>query len=467
MSEEIGYWWPAGYEKHKVAGKLLQGDIGASLHLAFDGTINHKDAFFSIAKGVYGLTSSRKKITLLDFFETKTTGNANGTISKEFHANTVLSGAHVPVDDAMFQSATLCWSSLKVLFGKTGFTVERPAGNFQEMCLRYKPPSTIEMNLKDGLRIKLSYSIDKFIYPGVQTENIDISEKLFLEIIPPSPQSIDFFLDIIPELRDFFSLCNGEYCPPSSLSLVADFDAEQLEDGEVIYPTVSLPINYVYKPTSEKALHPMEIFIPYEENPEAISAALSNWHENAENLAPVRSLYFSAHYTDRTNYEANFLALSQAIEVFHRRCRSGTILPKKEFKNELRKRLLDTLAEYPNQEESSIFKQRICYLNEYSLRSRISELFIEHETVMSAYVGQCSVLATRISEARNYYTHYTVGSQRKPPSFRDLVEYVNALSLLISLCLLKESGIPITVLHTHALKCQKYKWMFAGFRKIE
>ena len=466
MSEEIGYWWPAGYEKQKVAGKLVQEDIGATLHLAFEDPDQHKDAFFSISKGIYGLTSSNKQITLLDCFETKSTGNASGTIAKEFHANTVLNGAYVPVEGALYRSATLCWSSLKVLFGKTGFKIERDDGDFENMCLKYKPPDKIKFDLAGELSIVISYSIDKYIYPGLQTENIDISELTFVEIIPTAPHDMEYFLSIIPELRDFFSLCNGEYCPPASLSLVADFDPHKHENGEVVHRQISLPIDYIYKPVSEKLLHPMEILIPYEENPEVFSVALATWHKYARKLAPVRSLYFSAHYTDRSHHEANFLALAQAIEVFHRRFRSGTILPKKDFKEGLQKQFLDVLAEYPENEEVLTFKQRIGHLNEYSLRNRINQLFVEHDAVITAYVGNWSELAKRIADARNYYTHYTEGKRREPPSFRDLIEFISVLSLLISLSLLKQSGVPEETLHSHALKCQKYKWMFAGFRKI-
>lgn len=468
MSEEFGYWWPAGYEKYKVAGRLVPTEIGATLHLAFDNPNTAHDVFFSIAKGVYGLTSSRAKITLLDFFETQSTGNYSGTISKEFHVNKVLRGAHVPIDgNNKYRSATLCWTSLKVLFGKTGFSIEKNDGDHLSMCLHYDAPDTIEFDLKDGLNIKLSYSLNKVIFPSIQTENIDISEIVFVQLTPKSPEDLEYFLRIIPELRDFFSLCNGEYCPPSCLSLVADFDVESLDGGEIVCQMVSLPINYMYKPESSGALHPTKIFIPYQEFSEIISAALSSWQKNAEMLGPVRSLYFSALYTDRSNSQANFLALSQAVEVFHRRFRKGAILPELEFKKGIKRRLLDALAEHPHQEQRLIFRQRIGYLNEYSLRDRIYELFSEHDTVFTTYVGDWTILAKRISEARNYYTHYTISKKRVPPSFRDLLECLNSLSLLMNLCLLNESGIPNKILHSQALKSRKYKWMFAGFRKIE
>jgi len=470
MNEEVGYWWFAGFDQAKASGKLERADHGATLRIVFDDKISHHDAYFGLGEIIYGVTSSGQKISLIDFFETSHSGNTKHAISKTYFVNRIIYGAHIPANNDVkptYQSAILPWNGLKVLFGRTGFTFDAGAHDFKSMQLNYLAPKKISVNLGNGLTIEISYFIDRYFYPSPETECITISENLSLCLIPDVPKEFNYYEKATAEIRDFFSICIGDYSSPDALTLIANFDCRTTDNGENLCPRVTTPLNYVYKSPKERKVHSYELFIPYEEISGEMPLILATWLDISDKLAPIKSLYFSALYTDHTNHDASFLALSQALEVFHRRFRAGTILPKKNFKEKVREPLRNAIPSDLPQDALSIFEQRLGYLNELSLRNRILELMNEHETVLSAYVGVYEKIAKRIADARNYYTHYSENASNRQPTFRDLIEYKSTLALLLSLCMLKESNMPIEIIHSRALASQKYKWMFSGFRKIE
>lgn len=91
-----------------------------------------------------------------------------------------------------------------------------------------------------------------------------------------------------------------------------------------------------------------------------------------------------------------------------------------------------------NLEES--LKSRIEYGNEFSLRTRLKEIFDKYQENLSEFVEKKEDFIGRVVDTRNYLTHYDEKLKEKAALGEELDPLIQELKILLEICLLTEVG---------------------------
>ncbi len=109
--------------------------------------------------------------------------------------------------------------------------------------------------------------------------------------------------------------------------------------------------------------------------------------------------------------------------------------------NGLRKLLWDTIPHEIDTSFRAALKNKLKYLNEYSLRKRIEILASEHAEIIGKLLGSPDEFADSVSELRNKLTHPEPSSEALGKTeWRELWHLSEQLALLMEACFLTEFG---------------------------
>lgn len=129
-----------------------------------------------------------------------------------------------------------------------------------------------------------------------------------------------------------------------------------------------------------------------------------NWFLYYEKLKPVLDLFFSV-YGPVYSIEAAFLSLTQALETFHARFKANTI---GEYRKRVEK-LVSNLKDINNKElwRWFLMDDGQKKTKSIALKSRLSDLyFADEELPLMRETDLPPGILKKISDSRNYYTHY-------------------------------------------------------------
>ena len=164
------------------------------------------------------------------------------------------------------------------------------------------------------------------------------------------------------------------------------------------------------------------------------------WFDNAELLRPVYTLFFGTLYNSEMYAESEFLGLAQALEVFHRRTSSDDDdkhFPKEEFEA-YRQAMLTALPENAR----SRLRDRLTFLNEYSLKDRLDDLFRRVSNDISVLVTEePDDFIRTVRDTRNHLTHYPATPKRRVLKEDEYFGANKKLRLWLMILLLLELGL--------------------------
>ena len=179
----------------------------------------------------------------------------------------------------------------------------------------------------------------------------------------------------------------------------------------------------------------------YADIEDRIDVILKNWFDKADLLKPVRDLYVSAIYHPKFILEPKLLALTQAIESYHRRFRDSTYMTQDEFDTDILPALEAAIPAGINNDFRQSIKNKMKYLNEYSLSKRLKLIIKENAKILDLYMQNATSLVQPIIDYRNYFTHYDPKSHKAfKVNYGDVLYLCYFLKLLIELCFLREMG---------------------------
>ncbi|BAZ93763.1 glycosidases [Thiohalobacter thiocyanaticus] len=464
LPEFEGFWWSPDDPDTQLAGRLISDDGVAKLILTIDspGHFPFSRSESREYEVLHGRTSDGKQITLLKCFDLNTSWSSSGIEKRIVLANYVLVGGLVPqskVENA-FSELSLKWPGLQRWFFESGVSVEHDDGDFRSFTIRYKAKETFGFEYLKGLKIEFGFSTDKIPFGGPLTEQIEFNEIVWVTLKKDTPKSLEYYIEKLNELIQFFSICVLEYNQPQVVTLVGDFDIETREDGTSISPHLQVYYSSVQEPQSDRRPHPIEILMPYGVIKENFQQILKSWAKVAAEVSPSRSLYFSSLYGTNKYIESTFLSLAQSAEVFHRRRYGGTYIPDEKYREDVLPALESAIPHELDSDVKQAYKQRLEYFNEFSLAKRLKMMSSNHKDVFSMFVPDWKSKIRSIVKARNYYTHYSEGGGNVAPDINKLVEYREFLKMLIELEMLTATGVNIELLHSQAKRCQRYRWNF-------
>jgi hypothetical protein len=166
------------------------------------------------------------------------------------------------------------------------------------------------------------------------------------------------------------------------------------------------------------------------------------WFDLAKRYEPVIDLYLGTIYNSAAFVEFKFLALTQALESFHRRRYRGRYVPAAKYQAYTAAMLGAMDPAMPETLKTKL-RDVLRFGNEHSQRKRFRRILDElgDSTYSLVSSEERKTFANKIVDTRNYLTHYPTGGSRPPFAGIELHRTNQRLQVLLLILLLRELGL--------------------------
>lgn len=428
--ELIGEWWDPSDSSTRWSGTLRIETSGAArLRLLVPATSDGSFLADNDYDVLHGISSSGKRVTLLRCFDVASGGPIGGLRHRDVYVNAVLLGFHAEdVDPSVFRVAGT-FRHARSWHAKSTLRAES-SGTLQNVEVTYSAPESLTLYESSGVKLKMYATLESLSSSFDDGGRFQMKEELRFELDADSPRPLSEIERVFLACRDLLSIACQDYC---DIDRLAVYQRAGVEVSEATY--YAQP---VFRGKSEsRRLHQMLFrFSDIADNP---AQYFTRWLEEAERLRLIRSLYFSAIYSDHF-VQARFLALTQALEAFHRRYRGDFYMPEEQFKDAVAAPLYAAIPKGLDASLVQSLKNRIKFGYEHSLRKRLTDLFNEHRSALEVVTPDPGRFLPAIVEQRNAFTHFPEALDERESSGEEFLGYNGLLQLLLDLCVLKLIG---------------------------
>lgn len=223
-----------------------------------------------------------------------------------------------------------------------------------------------------------------------------------VEITPPEPESLSWFLVIGNRLENLFSLLAG-----ASLVMETFFIYREGKSGAVIWK-------------QHDSVQKYKILDSLRHTNSQLAHAMATWLSETEGFREIENLLLGVLRKGKLYVETEFLSLAQALEGFHRAtCGNEIKMDKAAFK-ELRRKIEQLLEEQSVDDETARkVNAAVANSNQTSFRSRLYELCdrLSKETIAEMEIDP-KALAASVVDTRNFFTHAGGSSEEKREPLR-------------------------------------------------
>jgi len=444
-----GIWWLPDNKDVKIEGTLHfspQEDPRLELTGSFaDVTDIMKISRWDI---VLGFTVTGKKVTLLNCLSTGTQLHMPGMPTSEIIPRVVFIGFHFPrIDQIMFDNVSVRYSLLDEWLGISGFSIERSLEE-KKTVVTYQLPKPIKATINENLSISILFNATGPFWATGATTEAKISQISKFQINPSEPKDFDFYQRINHDLRNLLSLATLRRVHPIYIKGTTGDDII-----DIFYR------NIFYYPDESKIKTPFDIVFSFAEIKDRLGDFLRQWFETCRLLEPVHNLYFGTIHSPKMYIEHRFLSLCQAVEAYHRRVSSGVYRLKDEFMKMIYPALIEAIPEGTESNYRESIKERLKYLNEYSLRRRLKEIVENHEAVISTLIPKTNKFIGDIVDTRNIFTHYDDSLKEKSLDGELLHISTERLQFMLEVCFLSELAFSHEDMNRLINKTQRYNYL--------
>lgn len=275
-------------------------------------------------------------------------------------------------------------------------------------------------------------------------------QKAYLKVVPENIQTRAWFLDIFLKIKDLFTLLIGEKVSTVGLNF---------KNSNYIKPLSYYNISYISLEENQK-LNYFDVLVPYHYLEESFNTLLTNWFKliSDESMYDTVRLLISNFYLQQFE-ESIFLNYMQGLEGFHRLKYGGGYLSDKEFRP-ARKKIEQFINELDlSQELSQSIKDRLRYSHEYSLQTRLVEIFEILEDEISGLLfedNEVDGFIQNIKQTRNNLTHPNNNSSG---NFSNYSNINGKLKIIFMTVLLRELGIEANIIRECLVSNNKYNYL--------
>jgi hypothetical protein len=414
---------------------------------------------------ILGFTENGKEVTLYRCHETNTVLSYPGIPSATYIADYAIVGCHLPTKvEVRFEKFWIRHDRLVEWTRLTGFKeqLDMDGNALRGIAVDWHEPAPYEVTIA-GWQIKFSYG---FHQHGDRLEHYNLQHHVALEVQPPEPKSIEGFQgEFANHYRNFVTLGVGTPIHTTDLKALPVPDADNPDSK----PRPASIYHYVSR--RDKAVGKIDEFKMLFSFP-AIAAdyatCLQRWYGREELLRPVYNLYFGTLYSEPGYVETEFLLLAQALESYHSRSFDRvTYLGRQEFRR-VRKALLKALKS-PElilpAEVLDIYTKKLPYLNHLVLHTRIVEVVERLADAARVLIPDAVAFAKRVTDTRNYLTHYEERMRRRSAAGEDLWLLAQQVRFVLELCFLREMGLPDERIVAMASNHQQYLFLRSRLRQ--
>ena len=260
----------------------------------------------------------------------------------------------------------------------------------------YNRPADISFNLKDDMQLLITYA---WTPPGFPSDKrAEVSQKTFFKLISEDPCEVEVFISIAQKITAFLCFVMNEIVCLDSMSATSDNLRQDIGNGQ----TALVPVK-IYCPSwpyakNEPAIDERDMLFKYKDRQNRVESIINKWIENYEQIDPSLDLYFLTKAGTLPTLELQFLALTQALESFHRRTSDDKHMDEDKCK-EIRKSMIEACPE----EHRDWFRPKLLRANELTLKNRIEKLIEPFDCLIDD--ERKPQLIKSIKDTRNYRTH--------------------------------------------------------------
>lgn len=442
-----GFWWLPNNPELKIPGHFSYTP-GDTSRLKLLGVLNktEDDSFplrdFINPEFIHGISRKGESITLhkcLQIGLNNTIGDAGRVDTSEFMAHFAFFGAYFSdSSEIQFSSITLLLHNLDNWYNKGSININHSETGFDEIKAIPQPPIVINLN---ELELKINVSANH----SFNLNSATILMRVSLQLISLEQKTFDEFLSVVRLLQDFFSFVIS--APTFVIEMTGSLrNNNKFGDSSMGARAIKIYYNSPGWQPNAREFFWSDMLLPYTKVEDCLAEILRLWVQRTETIGPVYNLFFAGIY--RSTYPENeFLNLCQAIETYQRRIHGGEYMSKERYLNGLYKALIAAITEDISKDfRTSLVEGKLRYANEFSLRKRIIILCEHIAQNLSLNIlhdkNDISAFAKKISDTRNYLTHYSPELKGKAiTGGSELFEINNQLKLFISICFLEQMGI--------------------------
>lgn len=438
-----GAWWLPDSPQHEVPGSLQFSSATGGI-LELQGVLSPGMSHYTMAKHdvILGRTTSSQAVTL---YQCRRIGSQvpvrpTDTPVARYQVLTVFRGCHFANESQMrFKSLSVGFRNLEEWTNITGLgpsdAALRRNDNPVAFGFKYVQPKKVVAQTED-VRVEIDFLVS--VHDG--RHEVRMSESCAFTIIPNKPLLFhEFMRGPIYNVQNFVCLGMGAATSVTSLGGEPAFaGGSSLEDKD---EPDAVEIAYVARTPSAGAdedVSSATMLFTLRDIAGEFGSHMSSWLSKAELLQPVYDLYFGVYYNPTLYVNLQFLSYAQALETYHRRAIGGKYVSDEECAS-VSRRLADAIPIELEPDFRVSIRARLQYLHEYSLRKRLTDLFVRFMPVAGVQLPNAPNLIMDIVSVRNYLTHYEQGA-RPVADARRTFDLAGLMKLLTEAILLSELG---------------------------
>ena len=387
-SQYVGAFWLPAFPSEQLHGSLVVSDDG-NLTLSGAGLLPHLvDRGFVV---LLGEDESGRRLSLHDCQFLKTP-DPNSTSVGPFVAGVgrAFVGAHfATINDVRFKSLVLELPGFLRWFAPNlVLDPDESTGDSVTVSLRGDRPTALKLESGDAYVSLLTRGPFVASYRWGDDQEITVRYQgcLSIEFAEERPEAS--FWEIAFRLQSFFAFWWGG---------VVDFadhggrgeagrrrigSEHEVEDSIRIIDRRARPLEQ-----ADTGKYVIGWFASFAEVQGQFALIWQRWQALAVDHKEVLQLYLAVVFGEGRQYDIfQFLALAQALEIFHRSKLGGRYLGRSEFKTVLAS-LKSVLEGHEDAEFLKAASSKLSFLNDLSLRTRIRALLDKHWSILAARVG--------------------------------------------------------------------------------
>jgi hypothetical protein len=438
--EYKGSWWLPENPANKVAGTLVfNKSEGITLELI--GSLRPSEPLSSSSDFtpmmILGMTTDGNRCTLLDNLLVNTKSNIfpDNISSERFECEYLFVGYHFYTEeDVQFSALKVNYTYLEEWMDQQPFSVEYE--KYPDCTINYSRPIPVEISIPcydTTIRVTSSVSTHHDFY---RTVRIDHSS--FLGFYPQTSQSLNWYLELIFNIRNLLMLMMGE--PTYYKKILGLIDREISDEVKPRKEFVNIYFSQS-TPNEIKKFRRSDMLLPMSLIEAQISEIFETWLSNSNELHSVYNLFSSYLYHSDFPVDFGLLSLMQALESFHRVTKPGNYLDKEEYSQKYGDALISALPDDTPSDLKMALKSRIKYGYQYSLRKRLNEIFDDIEGLKSLVTSDHKEFVNKVVNFRNYLTHYDEDERPSDLDIENMYTACQSLRILLTIVLLRNLDI--------------------------
>lgn len=347
-------------------------------------------------------------------------------------------------DDLAVNGLQFSVEGLDEWLGISGFKVGKVEFDSSNMgqAVTYSPPKQAVFELDNGMTLSIEFFWTSAKTPAIREATI--TQKAYFILRAKDMRPLEDFTQIAHRIVEFLCFAIDKVvCLDKVTGLKEDQNQRLISSVDVYYP--SLPFV-----ETEAKIGLADMLFSYGSVRSRFGSVINGWLRAYDRFGSALNLFFAVQQGAHKYLESRFLAMAQALEIYHRARYEGQAIEDSEF-CALRESLLSVCPE----EHREWLSKRI--INEVSLHRRIKDLI----KPFKRYLGnkeQRKRLARSITDSRNYYTHYDESQNSHVARGKDLLLVSMRMEAILQLHFLSMLSFTDTEIDHMVTHNEKLKW---------